>query len=955
MSRTKMIWITIVIVLLHFLVIGLDASFQQESVKVQRGVLDLSKWDFEKDGAIPLDGKWGFVPASTDAQAFVTVPSDTNLFQNTSNMPYHKGTYTLTILLPPSDAHIYSLKIMSIFSSHRVYVDGRLVSQQGDLQTHFENKPYTVSFEERGSTLHLAIEMSNPESYGINGIYRPIYFGDSDSIYKKNVTSLLMECLYIFFIGMVLFYVHILWWKKRLTKIILLLLFFLFNLLFFAMQGEKFIFSFLPNLSFLASQRWLTIWGIMVYFTLFLYINQKVHLPRLVRYVGVTMNLVMIAGTLVFPFSLGIRFIPVMAVMEYISSFYLLFVVARMADKEGKESFYLYLLLLTFNLASTTGTLQFIYHQNMQINWIVQFLLFGIVSVNKMVRDIFQKEKQNHDLLHNLKEMTLLKDRLLRITSYEFRNPISVLHNIAYEMQQQAPHDANICEIMNVTDRLRKLSNDVVDVSQISHYKMSHSTLLSLHHVISHAMLVCEYKWKTKISCTINVPTHTYIRFNQEEMHQIFVRLMQLYLRYSTQEGILITSNQDKDEIIIAYSFHLNRDKDEQIKESSDYRLLAALLESNERYLEMVSSAHHVVIRFSVPLASKKEWDNQQNLREDSHAIEKAETTILVIEQEPLIRETLERVLCSQDVAVVAPCTNDEALRLLASYGQWDLIILDFHFQGESSLRICQNIRETYSLFELPIIMHANQQKEFDVISSYAAGANDFILKFVDLSELKSRITIQLALKKSVTDKINMEVAFLQAQIQPHFLFNSLNAIAALSEIDHEEMTELLIQFGFYLRESFKTDNTKPFVMLKKELALVEAYMNIEKVRFQERLSYTLDVKADPTLQIPPLSIQPLVENAVRHGISKKEEGGHVWITVQETDDAVEIIVRDNGVGMSSSKIEELLSLKHKGGVGVTNVQKRLVQRFGKGLTIQSMIGEGTVIRFEIPNRGDDE
>src|SRR5699024_9012627 len=154
--------------------------------------------------------------------------------------------------------------------------------------------------------------------------------------------------------------------------------------------------------------------------------------------------------------------------------------------------------------------------------------------------------------------------------------------------------------------------------------------------------------------------------------------------------------------------------------------------------------------------------------------------------------------------------------------------------------------------------------------------------KPVDALELKARVEAVIHLKQSINDQLRMEAALLQAQIQPHFLFNTLNSIAALSEVDPKKMNQLLMEFGNYLRKSFDLDNLSVLVPIEQELDLVRSYLYIEKVRFGSRLEVFWDIPNQLDFKLPPLSIQPIVENAVKHGLLKKNAGGTLTISIKE-------------------------------------------------------------------------
>src|SRR5262249_22406755 len=137
----------------------------------------------------------------------------------------------------------------------------------------------------------------------------------------------------------------------------------------------------------------------------------------------------------------------------------------------------------------------------------------------------------------------------------------------------------------------------------------------------------------------------------------------------------------------------------------------------------------------------------------------------------------------------------------------------------------------------------------------------------------------------------------LQAQINPHFLFNTLNVLANLIHSDPskaEKVTEELADIFRYALESTRAE----WVNLDDELHFIESYLEIEKARFEERLAYAFDVAPSVrSLKIPPMLVQPLVENAIKHGIAPKIEGGMVKVSAQCGSDRVAIIVEDSGIG----------------------------------------------------------
>src|SRR5690606_18467712 len=133
--------------------------------------------------------------------------------------------------------------------------------------------------------------------------------------------------------------------------------------------------------------------------------------------------------------------------------------------------------------------------------------------------------------------------------------------------------------------------------------------------------------------------------------------------------------------------------------------------------------------------------------------------------------------------------------------------------------------------------------------------------------------------------------------------------------------------------------------------SLVRTYLFIEQARFGERLQVKWEINEGIQLELPPLTIQPLVENAIRHGIMRLSQGGVVTIAVTEEDQHYRIAVSDNGVGMDQATKRDLLQLRpssHSMGVGLLNIERRLQWHYRRGLTIRSQAGAGTEVSFQI-------
>jgi two-component system LytT family sensor kinase len=195
------------------------------------------------------------------------------------------------------------------------------------------------------------------------------------------------------------------------------------------------------------------------------------------------------------------------------------------------------------------------------------------------------------------------------------------------------------------------------------------------------------------------------------------------------------------------------------------------------------------------------------------------------------------------------------------------------------------------------------------------------------------------------------EVRALRAQISPHFVYNSLTAIASFVRTDPDRARELLLDFADFTRYSFR--RLGEFTTLEEELGSIERYLLLEQARFGDRLAVVLRIAPEVlSVTIPVLSLQPLVENAVRHGLAGRPDGGTVTIVAHDADREAVITVEDDGVGEHPEKVRAALAGESgSDSVGLGNVDERLRATYGDGygLLVETAPGAGTKVTVRVP------
>lgn len=220
----------------------------------------------------------------------------------------------------------------------------------------------------------------------------------------------------------------------------------------------------------------------------------------------------------------------------------------------------------------------------------------------------------------------------------------------------------------------------------------------------------------------------------------------------------------------------------------------------------------------------------------------------------------------------------------------------------------------------------------------------------VDISEyIKRQNIIRQEIKQMEQNLEMMRINNSASQMQPHFLYNALSSIREVVLTDPEYASDLIYDFTVYLRACIKTMQSGDLISMDQELDNIRAYTNIEKMRMGDRLHVVFDIQAED-FKIAPLSIQPLVENAIRHGIFKRGmQGGTVTIKTETSLESNVIIIKDDGVGFDYQKVRNEVESGKRDSIGLDNAMFRLKKRLNADIMINSEIGKGTVVKISVP------
>jgi two-component system sensor histidine kinase ChiS len=949
-----------------------------------------------------------FPPNSHSPSQWIQVPGNWKF----DDLPYDNdkygfGTYRLRILVDPDKGESYGIHISSIKSSSEVYINEQLLGRSGqpaeskDLYTPLD-VPYTTYFTLKGeSEIELVIQASNFDNSRDGGIARSIKLGLESTLRKDLSYSRDMD-----WVACVAYAIHVLYGfvlylvggrDKRLIYYSLMIACIILTTLW---SSERLLYTWVPF-----SLEWglKFIYLVMLSGGYFLHQLIKDKLPLLLhRWPSLAYELlcgIAVISVLLLPLPVALSLQDVYSVLVFIPCLCLPAVMYRSTTRINTDNIYL---LLTA-LASINSLIWFVIINISQIEMISYpfDLIIAMICFSAFwFKRFFRLSKEAHRLADTLRQADKQKDDFLSTVAHELHNPLHGIINISQSVSEREQDKLGISSandlqlLVKVGRRMSYMLNDLLDMARLKENRITlNLTGISVHGVASSVTDMLRFMTEGKPIQLINrIPVgFPLVRADENRLNQILFNLLHNAVKYSNAGEVSVQAKvQDgwasvsvADMGIGMDAELLNRIFEPYEQASSDWasprggfglglNICKQLVEMHGGILEVRSKPNEgSIFTFKLKLVENRTYEESVALliasttiaSEDDEATD-ARTTpytepiprsssdvirLLAVDDDPVNLNVLRKIFAKENYEVFTASDAQEALKLLDS-GGWDLIITDVTMPIMSGYELTARIRERFSIAELPVLLLTASNREKDIEAGFLSGANDYVTKPVNATELKIRVRSLTNLKKSVNERLRMEAALLQAQIKPHFMINTFNSVSALSKIDTDQMDELIEELTHYFRLGIDFQNSDQAVPLDRELKLVRSYLFIQKKRFEDRLQVVWEVDDDVNINIPPLTIQPLVENAVTHGILKRNAGGEVRIRITDLGQSVEICVSDNGVGINEETVKQILHRQVNGrtGIGLLNTDRRLKQFCGSGLTVESGLGSGTSVSFTL-------
>lgn len=984
---------------LHYFSVSTEAS-------IKKGVLDFEQIHRVQSFQMHLDGEWLLYPntllIARDIREHST-PVYTNIPETWD--PYIKpeqdyaphGSYYLKIINVPDVKVVYSLTIPASLSPYMLYVNNQYTNHYGKPTLN----PRTPSDDPRPITYHFSLQPGDNEiiiagfnmnQYMPGGLTASLTFGDSHSLEIAKWHAIIAQiiiCAFIIFYFSCAILLFIIGIKRSTVAYFLLTVISIFITI--VLSNDKLLLWYV-KIDWLSAAKILHFSYVMALFWFILFFNEL--MKKYIHSKILNVIAIICLAYLLLCAMLPVSFIYYTKVMFSTFFIVVLMIMAIMIYKIAFRKYKGYMMLLIAVAALMNHCVFFISHYfTKKLDFFYPFDLFIAMTalLAFLFMDYFYKSSKSKQLAMQLQQELYRKDDFLASTSNELRAPLqhmlSITQSLLAKKEQQdlrllvtiGQHMSlmldNLLDLIYLKEQSIKLQFKPVNVNYIAT-----SVCDMLNHTINNKPI------DFMIDLPENLPP---VLVDENRLIQVFINLIHNAIKFTEEGSITLQAKVIDNQLYISITdtgIGIEKNKQalifepyEQLNNEAQLGLGLGLSISKE-IIELHGGAIQVTstvgegstFTFSLPIAKGLTASQNRPIIEQSQVLSKYiflqndlseiekelavstseqlsivhQAQILLVDADPLSLQVLLKALTT-DFYKIETATNGVDALAKIQRKSFDLVISDTALPQMSGYELAKQIRQRFSIFELPILFLTMRQQSEDIRLAFLNGANDYVRKPIEYIELKSRVDALIQVKQSSEERLRFEAAWLQAQIQPHFFFNTLNAIISLYGVDNEKMEELLFAFNDYLQMSFNFENVDLLVPLDYELQLVRSYMAIEQIRFEERIQIIWDIPNDIAFSVPPLALQTLVENAVRHGILNRPEGGTVTLRITEREACYVVEIIDDGIGFNP----ELLDRKES--VGLFNTEQRLKQLFGTTLTIDSIIGKGTTVSFSIPKKSN--
>lgn len=967
------------------------------------GALDLSDWDFKEQGIVKLQGDWAYypneliVPQADQAVFNALLPRGTDSYVSgywKDRLAYKKtntliGTYRLVIQV--SEEGLYALNMNVIRHASALFLNGKQVALDevsAREQQQSNTNMYVSWVPSVNKQVEIIVHVAD-EVYASGGMIKAADFGPLQQIIQLSDRYRLFDAILIAgYWVLALYYICSFLQRRKDRYQLYFSLYCFIQGAYIATLNEQLFFLFFSNIEMLIINVQLYLIHLAnLFFLLYTYrFFQKYANKKVV----VFLTLLLGAQALLFASGFWMHVFPIVYIQFIIllilslSNLYIITILIKAFMDKTAWSEYLLIIVATYICHGLLVALNFLL--DIQIGYI-HVLLFMIMTMSLSMlmgqryhSTYLQMERLSQDLLM----YDQLKDEFLRKTSHELQAPLQAILNHSQSLMEgkegplRVKQQENIMLIHNLGKRLSMIASDLGNISTIKQAGLAIEPtpvqLTIIEEVLGEMSFLLPPAYPVTIRNEVaeELPP---VYVDRQRFKQILVYLLNNAIKYTAQGNIIITANVQQEEMHITITdtgIGIQQAYKElifssffQIDNNLNTDGLGIGLTMAKQLVELSGGTIWVTselgkgsrFTFTIPLAANHAPVDKLNpvvrMELPLKIAGERNFTIVVVDDDHTTLQLLVKLVSAWQYTVIAVDDGQQALDFVEN-NRIDLLIVDLMMPAMSGYEVCEVIRREQNMIELPILILTAGAQSTDVVTSMKAGANGFLRKPLHPEELKVKIESLLSMKTAAQTAIHDELSQFYAQITPHFLYNTLNTIIALTYKDGEKTREALQHLSTYFRAKLDFYKKQTLVSVEQEMELVHSYVAIEKLRYGDRLVVLYEIDDSIEVFLPSMTIQPLVENAIQHGIAKKSGGGTVEVSIRRSGEGIIIIVRDDGVGISDDKKQALVN-EQTLGIGFVNSFNKLKLMKNAQFNLKSEVDKGTTITIILPEVNNDE
>ncbi|MFC7685898.1 ATP-binding protein [Ureibacillus sp. GCM10028918] len=981
-------------------------SIDPSNKNVKKGVVDLTdgtvektiklngQWEFYADELLTPTQ----IAKTSSSPTLIHVPGSWESQVNSKN-EVEVGTYRVVVKVP-IDGN-YGIRIKSIRHANKVFMNGIEVGGMGNPTTQlseysfFEKKFNTFGKSSNGE-IEIVIQVAH--RYKSNGgIVRPIVFGSAEDISIYTGRTILFDGVIIagsFLIGLIFLLINII--RKRAAADLYFALYCFAQGISTATQNEKLILIYAPEMGNRLLWQWqyLSLHLAVIFLTLFFFQVYKDSVKKHVMWI--ITGMVCLAAVIYsienpivkwiykdFP-PVVVQIIPIITMGSAL--LLTVFIIVKAIIRKKNDTIILLVSVTAFICYAASLGLELLFEVDMR-HWPIIAQLVLMISIAFFIS--YRNEKANKQVNRLTQELLLqneIKDELIVKISQEMNKPLSELLDSSKVLMDgkvgplKAKQQEAVISMSAGVNKLRRIIDDFLHASKVKGQMQFAMTPISLHMLNELIYEVSFFVKETdKVKIKNNIPLDLPIIMTDEKrLKQALTNILHNAVKYTEAGEISVNAYENgkfvditiKDTGIGIEKHRLQKvfDTFYQIPNVPQNQKdgLGVGLSIAQQYIKLMNGNISIesqigkgtTVTISLPIyegyfvakdamgqtAAATDLVQESVVKADMEfplLVEgKKEETILIIDHDKNDLLKMTDLLVGNGYNVCA-YNGREGVQDLISTKRVDLIIIDVHMPKNFILVLTEEIRKLFQITELPIILLSRTDRLDDVGMLFKKGINAIIRKPIMKEEFISQIQSLLAMKEAVEWSVKQELMYYYAQITPHFLYNTLNSIIGLSYEDAAKSREALEYLSVYFRAKLDFQKQLSIVSIEEEMELVEAYLAIEQLRFKE-LRVELDIDESVAIKIPSMTLQPLVENAIHHGLVNKNDA-KIIISIQRVGEYVQIVVEDNGVGMSNEQQQQLLKGQNQR-LGFQNPFKKIMLMHNSKFELYSTPGEGTRI-----------